>query len=153
MDLLLLRHADALDYAATDHERPLSEKGHQQAALVAEFVAGYRVRPILLLSSTALRTLETAAPLARALGLSTTPCKWALPGMTPAQAVEGIGRHLPAASILLVGHQPDLGDLAADLLGRPARDHLNFEKATLAHLTLRPGQPAVLEAFIPCQLR
>jgi hypothetical protein len=46
-----------------------------------------------------------------------------------------------------------LGDLAANLLGRPATDHLNFQKATLAHLTLRPGQPAVLEALIPCQLQ
>jgi phosphohistidine phosphatase SixA len=74
-------------------------------------------------------------------------------GMTPAQAVDGIGKHLPASSILLVGHQPDLGDLAANLLGRPATEHLVFEKATLAHLTLRPGQPAVLEALIPCQLQ
>jgi phosphohistidine phosphatase len=153
MDLLLLRHADALDYAATDHERPLSPKGHQQAALVAEFLSGYRVRPTLLLSSSARRTLETAAPLAKALGLAITRCTWALPGMTPAEGVDGIGRHLPAPCMLLVGHQPDLGDLAANLLGRPATDHLNFQKATLAHLTLRPGQPAVLEALIPCQLQ
>jgi phosphohistidine phosphatase len=153
MDLLLLRHADALDYAATDHERPLSPKGHQQAALVAELLSGYRVRPTLLLSSPARRTLETAAPLAKALGLAVTHCTWALPGMTPAGGVDGIGRHLPAPCILLVGHQPDLGDLAANLLGRPATDHLNFQKATLAHLTLRPGQPAVLEALIPCQLQ
>lgn len=153
MELLLLRHADALDYAATDHRRPLSAKGHQQAALVAEFLGGYRVRPTLLLSSAALRTLETAAPIAATLGLEVEACPWALPGMTPAQAVDGIGRHLPADAMLLVGHQPDLGDLAANLLGRPATDHLRFEKATLAHLTLRPGQPAVLEALIPCQLQ
>jgi phosphohistidine phosphatase len=152
MELLLLRHADALDYAATDHKRPLSEKGHQQAALVADFLGGYRVRPTLLLSSAALRTLETAAPIAATLGLAVTPCDWALPGMTPVQGVAGIGRHLPTDAMLLVGHQPDLGDLAANLLGRPATDHLHFDKATLAHLTLRPGQPAVLEALIPCQL-
>jgi phosphohistidine phosphatase len=153
MELLLLRHADALDHAATDHKRPLSPKGHEQAALVAKFLGGYRVRPTLLLSSAALRSLETAAPIATALGFPVTPCNWALPGMTPAQAVEGIGRHLPADAMLLVGHQPDLGDLAASLLGRLATEHLHFEKATLAHLTLRPGQPAVLEALIPCQLQ
>jgi phosphohistidine phosphatase len=153
MELLLLRHADALDYAATDHQRPLSPKGHDQAALVAKFLGGYRVRPTLLLSSAALRTLETAAPIGTALSLVVTPCNWALPGMTPARAIDGIGRHLPAAAMLLVGHQPDLGDLAANLLGRPATDHLHFQKATLAHLTLRPGQPAVLEALIPCQLQ
>lgn len=153
MELFLLRHADALDYAATDHQRPLSPKGHEQAALVAKLLGGYRVRPTLLLSSAALRTLETAAPIAMALGLTVTPCDWALPGMTPAQAVDGIGRHLPADAMLLVGHQPDLGDLAANLLGRPATEHLPFEKATLAHLTLRPGQPAVLEALIPCLLQ
>jgi phosphohistidine phosphatase len=152
MDLLLLRHADAVDYAETDRQRPLSPKGHHQAALVAEFLSTYRVRPTILLSSPALRTMETSAPLATALGLSITPCDWALPGMTPAQGVDGIGRHLPTPCILLVGHQPDLGDLAASLLGRPASGHLNFEKAALAHLSLRPGQPAVLDAFIPCKL-
>ena len=152
MDLLLLRHADAVDHAASDRLRPLSAKGHQQAALVAQWLSSYRVRPTLLLSSPALRTMETAAPLAAALGLTVTPCDWALPGMTPVQGVAGIGRHLPTDAMLLVGHQPDLGDLAANLLGRPATDHLHFDKATLAHLTLRPGQPAVLEALIPCQL-
>lgn len=153
MDLLLLRHADAVDHATSDRERPLSTKGHQQAALVAEFLSTYRVRPTHLLSSSALRTMETSAPLASTLGLTITPCDWALPGMTPTQGVDGIGQHLPAPCILLVGHQPDLGDLAASLLGRPATGHLNFEKATLAHLSLRPGQPAVLNAFIPCKLQ
>jgi phosphohistidine phosphatase len=152
MDLLLLRHADAVDYAPTDVQRPLSPKGHQQAALVAEFLSTYRVRPTILLSSPALRTMETSAPLAAALGLSVTPCDWALPGMTPAQGVDGIGRHLPAPCVLLVSHQPDLGDLAANLLGRPASGHIHFEKAALAHLSLRPGQPAVLDALIPCKL-
>ena len=152
MDLLLLRHADAVDHAASDRLRPLSSKGHQQAALVAQWLSSYRVRPTLLLSSPALRTMETAAPLAEALGLTVTPCNWALPGMTPEEAVEGLGSHMAAPCILFVGHQPDLGDLAASLLGRPATDHLHFEKASLAHLSLRPGQPAVLEAFIPCKL-
>ncbi len=152
MDLLLLRHADALDYAASDRERPLSSKGLQQAALVAELLATYRVRPTLLLCSPARRTLETADAVAEALALTVTPCDWALPGMTPEEAVEGLGSHLAAPCLLLVGHQPDLGDLAASLLGRPSTQHLNFEKASLAHLSLRPGQPAVLEAFIPCKL-
>jgi phosphohistidine phosphatase len=153
MDLLLLRHADALDYAASDRERPLSPKGHQQAGMVADLLLTYRVRPTLVLSSSARRTLETATTIALALNLSVTPCDWALPGMTPEEAVEELGVHLSTPCVLFVGHQPDLGDLAASLLGRPSTQHLNFEKASLAHLSLRPGQPAVLEAFIPCKLQ
>jgi phosphohistidine phosphatase SixA len=121
--------------------------------LVAKLLATYRVRPTLLLSSSALRTLETAAPLAAALNLTVMRCDWALPGMTPEEAVEELGRHLGSFCPLLVGHQPDLGDLAASLLGRPSTQHLNFEKASLAHLSLRPGQPAVLVAFLPCKLQ
>lgn len=153
MELLLLRHADALDYAPSDRERPLSPKGRQQAALVAEFLAGYRVRPTLLLSSSAKRTMETATALAVVLGLSVTPCDWALPGMTPEEAVEEFALLSQAPCILLVGHQPDLGDLAASLLGRPRTQHLNFEKASLAHLSMHAGQPAILEAFIPCKIQ
>ena len=153
MDLLLLRHADALDYAPSDHERPLSPKGHEQASLVADLLLSYRVRPTLVLSSSAVRTVETATTVAMALDLPVHRCDWALPGMTPEEAVEELGIHLSTPCLLLVGHQPDLGDLAASLLGRPSTQHLNFEKASLAHLSLRPGQPAVLEALIPCKLQ
>jgi len=153
MDLLLLRHADALDYAPSDHERPLSPKGHEQASLVADLLLSYRVRPTLVLSSSAVRTVETATTVAMALDLAVHRCDWALPGMTPEEAVEELGIHLSTPCLLLVGHQPDLGDLAASLLGRPSTQHLNFEKASLAHLSLRPGQPAVLEALIPCKLQ
>jgi phosphohistidine phosphatase len=152
MDLLLLRHADALDHAASDRERPLSAKGHQQAGLVADLLLTYRVRPTRVLSSSARRTVETATTIATALGLAVTPCDWALPGMTPEEAIEELGEHMSAPCLLLVGHQPDLGDLAASLLGRPSTQHLPFEKASLAHLSLRPGQPAVLDAFIPCKI-
>ena len=152
MELLLLRHAEALDHAGIDRERPLSPKGHQQAAMVAELLGTYHPRPTLLLSSSAVRTLETAAPIAQQIGLEITPCDWALPGMTLEAAVEKLGSLASAPCILLVGHQPDLGDLATGLLGRSQNQHLNFEKADLAHLSLRPGQPAVLEAFIPCKL-
>lgn len=153
MELLLLRHAEALDYAPSDRERPLSPKGHQQAALVAKFLTGYRVRPTLLLSSSAVRTMETAGAVAVELGLSITPCDWALPGMTQEAAAEKLAHFAEAPCILLVGHQPDLGDLAASLLGRPRTEHLNFEKAALAHLSLHPGQPAILEAYIPCKIQ
>ena len=151
MHLLLLRHAHAVDHAASDHARPLSEKGHQQARAVASFLLTYPTRPDLVLSSTAVRALETAQPVAGALGVELQSCPWAVPGMDPQSAIGALRGFRNCKAVLLVGHQPDLSDLIAALLGMRSSGHLHVRKALLAHLRLLSADSATLEAFIPCK--
>ncbi len=54
--------------------------------------------------------------------------------------------------VLLVGHQPDLAELTARLLGMPNPDRLHIRKAALIHLRMLGGAGASLEAFVPCRL-
>ena len=70
MTIVLVRHGEtALNAARTvqPFDTPLSSRGAEQAARVARRIAG-SFAPAVILSSDAPRALETAAPLARALG-------------------------------------------------------------------------------------
>jgi 8-oxo-dGTP diphosphatase len=70
--VFLVRHAKAADrttWAGSDRDRPLVERGHQQAARLARALAGTLERPVLVAASPWRRCLETAEPIAEALGL------------------------------------------------------------------------------------
>jgi 8-oxo-dGTP diphosphatase len=69
--ILLVRHASAGDREAwedDDRLRPLDERGRRQAVQLIELLAPYRLERIL--SSPALRCVQTVEPLALARGLS-----------------------------------------------------------------------------------
>ncbi len=73
-------------------------------------------------------------------------------GMTPEEALEVVKEVSFEDTVLLVGHQPDLGEFMAYLLGTSAAA-LNVRKASVAIFEvdgLRPGGGR-LEAFIPAK--
>mgnify|MGYP001253632055 CR=1 FL=1 len=77
--IYLVRHADALSrsgWAVDDRLRPLTEKGFDQARGLVEVLAAERIDTIV--SSPAVRCLQTVEPLADALGLGVVedPCLW-----------------------------------------------------------------------------
>ncbi len=153
MQLLLLRHADAEPLAASDAERSLTEKGLRQAHRAGRFCRERGIRPELILSSPFNRATQTAGIVGRALGVEVTECPFLACGMAPATAfaeLRGFGRF---GTLLIVGHEPDFGLLAATLLGLPTAEALKVRKATLLGLRIahfRPGG-ATLELLIPSQ--
>ena len=152
MELFLLRHAEAVDHAASDRLRPLTEKGKRQAGVVGIYLKEHSVKIDLILSSPALRTIETAEIVAKTIKLDVFPALWALPGMAPEAALEALDGFGDFKRILLVGHQPDIGELVAKLLGLPDAREFHIRKASLFHLNLVSKRAAVLEAFVPCKL-
>lgn len=71
---MLVRHGSAGDREAwegDDRERPLDEKGARQAAELVDLLAPYAIERIL--SSPAVRCVQTMEPLAKARGLSIEP--------------------------------------------------------------------------------
>ena len=115
MDLLLWRHAEALD-GEPDHKRPLSARGKRQAKRIARWLREHQPRNLRVLTSPAVRTTATAAAFSKhhtvllELGL----------GYGAQEALAAIGWPDVHDPVLLVGHQPQLGELAALLLtGKP----------------------------------
>ncbi|NBV84828.1 MAG: phosphohistidine phosphatase SixA [Verrucomicrobia bacterium] len=152
MNLLLLRHAEAVDDAPSDRERPLTEKGKRQAGVVGNYLREHSINVDLVLSSPAVRTMETAKIVARSIKLDVFPAPWALPGMDPESALRALDGFREFKRILLVGHQPDIGGLVAKLLRLPDAHKFHIRKASLFHLSLVANRAAILEAFVPCKL-
>ena len=152
MELLILRHADAVYEAPSDFDRRLSEKGLRQAQEVAAFLKTHHCKPDVVLTSPAVRARTTADVVARELKVELIECPWAVPGMYSEDAIQELRAFSRFERLLLVGHQPDLGELTARLIGTPNSERLHVRKATLIHLKMLGAGSAMLEAFIPCRL-
>ena len=112
MLLYLVRHADA-EPGDPDELRRLTPTGRAQARALGRRLADDGVKPDAVLTSPLLRARETAAEIARATGARAEPVEVLQPGATPEDvesAVAGRGEQ-----VVVVGHQPDCGIIAAAL--------------------------------------
>ncbi len=137
--LLLLRHAKAIPATGrNDYARPLIERGRRDAARVGAYVAAIDRIPDLLIDSGATRTRETADIAAE--GWPPPVERREEPGLYDASwpTLQSIVRALPdtAPRVMLVGHNPGLGELATHLAGRGARSELQAMAAKFATAAL-----------------
>jgi phosphohistidine phosphatase len=115
--LHLLRHAksDWSDATLADHDRPLSGRGRKARKTIARHIRGWPVD--LVVCSTAVRTRSTAKPVVEALGC---PVRYeAGVYLADADALLAVVRALPdtLSTVMLVGHNPGMEDLAEALCG------------------------------------
>jgi phosphohistidine phosphatase len=130
MDLIVWRHAEAED-GAPDLERKLTAKGRKQAERVAQWLMQRLPARFVLLSSPAVRAQQTA----EALGVPIRTDPTLAPGATPAAIVKASGWPDNKGAVVVVGHQPDLGRVLAELLG--ARSGFGLKKGGLWWLSNR----------------
>jgi phosphohistidine phosphatase len=119
MDLILWRHAEAhvQREGQTDLERALTAKGERQAQRMAEWLNQRMAHSTRILVSPALRTQQTAKALER--HFKTVQL---LAPEASATALLSVVRWPEANEpVLVVGHQPTLGQVAALLLGEVAQ--------------------------------
>lgn len=120
--LILVRHAKAArnETAQADMERPLAERGTRDAPEMGKRLRTRGVQPDLMLSSPALRALETARLLAAPLDYTSGRIaveQRLYPGEAPRvlEVIRGLDPGLKR--VLLVGHNPGLSELAHRLTG------------------------------------
>jgi len=111
MDLLLWRHADAED-GFPDNGRALTKKGLKQAKQVAEWLKPRLPEDCLVLVSPAKRAQQTA----EALQLPYTTERRIGTGADVADIIAAANWPKHRGTVIVVGHQPTLGQLAAWLL-------------------------------------
>jgi phosphohistidine phosphatase len=115
--LILMRHAKAERRPASggDFERRLTEDGRADAALVGKALAKDHLVPAVVLVSAAQRTLDTweavkpAFPKAR---VQTLQALYNAAPMAILDALEGV----TAGSVMVIGHNPGIHELAVGLL-------------------------------------
>lgn len=165
--LMLLRHAktSASTPGQSDHDRTLTPRGRRAAELVGLYLAERGNQPSRALCSTARRTLATLEPLRQRLDLTVETVRalyLADSATLLAQLAQVDDRE---ASVLVIGHNPGLHDLALLLAAggdgsARARLREGFPTAALAVLELdiarwdeiRPGCARLVELRVPRDL-
>jgi phosphohistidine phosphatase len=163
--LYLLRHAKSSwdDPALPDRERPLAKRGIRDARRIAEHAGEIGLAPTLVLCSPAARTRATLELVRPALDGPTVRYEDALYGAAGAALLERL-RAVPevVSSVLVVGHNPGLQDLALALAARGAglkELGAKFPTGALATLAvprwggLAPGDAELVGYVVPRQLR
>lgn len=141
--LLILRHAksDWYSSAATDFERPLSERGQSDAPRVGRWLRHEGLVPDYVISSTAKRARETTLCVCREVAYRDENVKWE--GRVYAATIQALRDVLALCpsdkkTVLLVGHNPGLEELMLFLTSGTlnAADDALLKTATLAHLAM-----------------
>ncbi|MBF8176701.1 MAG: phosphohistidine phosphatase SixA [Burkholderiaceae bacterium] len=117
MELILWRHAEA-EMGEPDEGRALTAKGHKQAWKMAEWLDHNLPNSCKILVSPATRTVQTAEALGRKFKI--------VDDLSPESTVEKIlaATNWPDSRepVLVIGHQPTLGQLAATLVTGSPQD-------------------------------
>jgi phosphohistidine phosphatase len=144
MKLYVTRHGPAEDGAASglDGDRALSEAGRKRVRSVAKTLADLDEAPLNLVSSPLVRAVQTAEIIAIVTRLDERGGSLEIRReLSPGGDWGAFVRALPASGrkrVMLVGHEPDLSEVVASLLGTFDRP---FEKAMVVGLHLRPADP------------
>jgi phosphohistidine phosphatase len=154
-ELYLVRHAIAAERGEEwpdDTKRPLTADGVSRFREVVEGLAWFGVGLDEVYSSPLVRTHQTADLLSA--GLDPKPPVRLLdtlaPGHEPAAVLNELAKRVKRRRVALVGHEPDLGELAAALIG--AQRALRFRKGGVCRIDVdRIGASAAgsLVWFLP----
>ncbi|NMM37980.1 MAG: histidine phosphatase family protein [Glaciimonas sp.] len=117
MELILWRHAEA-EPGEPDADRALSGKGRKQAAKMAEWLDSTLPSGCKILVSPTVRTRQTAEALGRPFKLSAELA----PGTTAEKILAAANWPQGREPVLIIGHQPNLGQLAALLVAGSEQD-------------------------------
>ena len=140
MDLILWRHAEA-EPGEPDLGRRLTSKGLKQAERMAEWLEHRLPDTTRIVVSPADRTQQTALALGRKFRTSADVA----PGASAASRLAAAGWPDAREPVLVVGHQPTLGEVAAFLMaGEEAAWSIRKGAVWWFSNRTRLGQPGVL---------
>ncbi len=134
MNLYLVRHADSTFEASSDHQRPLTELGMQQAYQSANYLKPRVHAPeTLIICSDAMRTETTASIIQQHIQSNQLISESTYYHARTGQWCDGICANSNIEHLILVGHNPTMSFLAKHL--NPSNP-LQFKQSCVAHYEL-----------------
>ena len=151
LELYLIRHGVAAERGEDnpdDTKRPLTSDGITRLRKEAKGLDALDVTFDQILSSPLVRAKQTADVFAEVMkGKPPLGIVDALtPAGTPAAVIQELSRHMRKARIALVGHEPNMGELAAHLIG--AKVPLPFKKGAICRIDFSVFPPKGKGALI-----
>jgi len=157
-ELYLIRHAVAEergDAWPDDTKRPLSDDGASRMRKAARGLARLGVAVDVVLTSPLVRARQTADIVAA--GIDPRPSLVTIESLAPdgsyAAVVADLEKHARKTRIALVGHEPNIGELAARLIG--SRHAIEFKKGAVCQIdleTLPPSGPGDLRWLMTAKM-
>ena len=137
LELYIIRHGVAAERGPDypdDSKRPLTGGGMSKLRKAAKALNALDVGFDLIITSPLVRTKQTAEIVAETLSGKppVTTSDSLAPAGTPAAVMQELAKHARKARIALVGHEPNLGELAARLIG--ARSPIEFKKGAICRI-------------------
>jgi phosphohistidine phosphatase len=165
--VILLRHAKSSwsDSTVADIDRPLAPRGERAARKLAKYIRRKTIRPALVLCSPSLRTRQTLEAVESSLGkccaVEVVPQLYAASEQELLERLQALPDSV--RSVMLIGHNPGLQNLALVLASRGAdlpQLEEKFPTGALATLVvpgeswaaLSPGEAELVEYVVPRQL-
>jgi|Deesub1362A_J573_1020465.scaffolds.fasta_scaffold00071_43 phosphohistidine phosphatase len=146
MRLYLVRHAEA----EVSEPKALTAQGREAAQRMAARLRAMGIRPQAIYHSGKLRARQTAEIVGQALGLSPQEAQGLAPLDDPAEWAQRLRSQ--EADVMLVGHIPHVGRLAALLLCGRDSLALGFGPATVAALERTQAGSWALCFMLPVEL-
>ncbi|MCX9157634.1 histidine phosphatase family protein [Niveibacterium sp. 24ML] len=149
MDLILWRHAEA-EYSSPDETRALTEKGRDQAERMARWLTRNAPKDLKIIVSPATRTRQTVAPFSSKIAIDPRVST----SGSPESLLEAAGWPKTDGAVLVVGHQPTLGEVAAMLLGQAGAE-MSVKKGSIWWFRVRERhgvRETILKAVVPAEL-
>lgn len=143
MELLIVRHAPAVERGTPGYEdddrRPLTEEGEKKFRKAARGLARVVPRPDALLTSPLPRAHRTAEIAAEAWDGAPVTVAPPLAGGSLKEIGGLLLAYREASRVALFGHEPDVSDLVAHLLGTSRSERVPFKKGGAALFELDRG--------------
>ena len=162
--LILIRHAKSSwdDPLLDDHDRTLNERGRKSAHAIGKWLADKHYLPVVVLCSSARRTVETWKILTSHIDNEAAVEISSGLYLASAHRMLTLLSKQHEATVLMLGHNPGTGSLAAGLISRrPAHTQFNkyptaatsiidFNVANWAAVT--PGSGELVDFVVPRDL-
>ena len=146
MELVIVRHGPAADRDPSrwpdDRQRPLSPEGIRSTRRAAKGLASLHPTVDKIITSPATRAFATAEIVREALEISSALETWdeLEPDAAPGPVLERLQRLSRKRGLVLVGHEPTLGELVGLAVTGESVCVTRFSKAGAAQVTF-PEQP------------
>ena len=133
-ELYIMRHGIAVDRGTPgygdDAKRPLTPEGRKKLCQITAGLGRVGFDPDWIVTSPLVRAAETAEIVAEGLGgrVPRDFCDALRPGGSAEALMTFLAKQPNRRRVLVVGHEPDLSELAARLMGAGRNAHLGFKK-------------------------
>ena len=160
-ELYIMRHGLAVACGsvgfADDAQRTLLPEGKEKMREIAEGLKRLGLELDWVVSSPLVRAVETAKIIAESLASTGTVdvCDAMRPGGSPEDVIAFLAKRPSRTRVLVVGHEPDLNELAARLIGAGSQANLGLKKGGCCMVSFEefpPRSPGQLEWWLTPRL-